>query len=305
MREIHMLEIQRILCPIDFSDASRHALAHAVGIGQWYGARITALNVGSPMMILLSPPVLFTEFSGEVLPGNTNRQALEDRVRDWLSPARSAGLQTDIIVDEGNPAACILEHAASLPANLIVMGTHGRGGFDRLVLGSVAEKVLRKATCPVMTVPPPAVRTSKLPFAQLLCPVDFSDSSIAALRFAFSLAQESNARLTLLHVFEWPSDEASARRVLETSEFHRQWEVETRRQLEALMPDEVRNWCTPEPRLASGKAYQQILSLAASEHVDLIVMGVQGRNPLDLMLFGSTANQVVRQASCPVLTLRS
>jgi nucleotide-binding universal stress UspA family protein len=256
-------------------------------------------------MILLNPPILFAEAPGEMLPGKTNRQELEDRVRDWLAPAHSTGLQTDVLIDEGSPAACILEHAASLPANLIVMGTHGRGGFERLVLGSVAEKVLRKAKCPVMTVPPPAVATSKLPFAHLLCPVDFSDSSIAALGFAFSLAQESNARLTLLHAFEWPSDEASARRVLETSEFHRQWEVETRHQLEALIPDDVRNWCTPEPKLAFGKAYQQILGLAAREHVDLIVMGVQGRNALDLTLFGSTTNQVVRQASCPVLTLRS
>lgn len=299
-----MLEIRRILCPIDFSDASRHALAHAVLIGQWYGSHITALHVGSPM-ILPTPPVLFSESPGQVLPGKTNRQEVEDHVLEWLSPARSAGLHSDVIIDEGNAAASILEHATSLSADLIVMGTHGRGGFERLMLGSVAEKVLRKAKCPVMTVPPPAVATSKLPFARLLCPVDFSDSSIVALRFAFSLAQESNARLILLHVFEWPSDEASARRVLETSEFHRQWEAETRQRLEALISDDVRNWCMPESKLAFGKAYQQILSLAASEQVDLIVMGVQGRNALDLMLFGSTTNQVVRQASCPVLTLRS
>ena len=297
-----MLEIQRILCPIDFSDASRHALTHAVTIGQWYGSQITALHVGSPMVVL-TPPVLFAEVPGRVLPGRTGRHELEDQLQEWLRPAKSAGLQTGVVIDEGNPAARILEHAVSLPANLIVMGTHGRGGFERLVLGSVTEKVLRKATCPVMTVPPPTARTSKLPFAHLLCPLDFSDSSIAALRFAFSLAQESNARLTLLHVFEWPSEE-SARRVLETSKFYREWEVETTRQLKALISDDVRKWCTPEPKLAFGKAYQQILSVAASEHVDVIVMGVQGRNALDLLLFGSTTNQVVRQAACPVLTLR-
>ena len=301
-----MLDIQRILCPIDFSDASRRALAHAVTIGQWYGSHITALHVGNPMIVLTAnPPVLFAEASDGVLAGKTSRLELEDHLGEWLAPAKSAGLQTDVVVDEGDPAARILERARSLPANLIVMGTHGRGGFERFVLGSAAEKVLRKATCPVMTVPPPSAVTSKLPFAHLLCPVDFSDSSIAALRFAFSLAQESNARLTLLHVFEWPSDEASARRVLETSEFHRQWEVETRQRLDALIPDEVRNWCTPEPKLAFGKAYQQILSVAMNEHVDLIVTGVQGRNALDLMLFGSTTNQVVMQAGCPVLTLRS
>jgi nucleotide-binding universal stress UspA family protein len=299
-----MLEIRRILCPTDFSDASRHALDHAIVIAGWYGSRISALHVGNPM-IVLTPPVLFAEFPHDALPGETNRQRWEEQLRTWVSPATGAGIQTDVLVDEGYPAARILEHARSLPADLIVIGTHGQGGFERLVLGSVAEKVLRKASCPVLTVPPPTVSTSRLPFKHLLCPVDFSDSSIAALRLAFSLAQESSANLTLLHVFEWPSDEASARRVLETSEFHRQWEAETRHQLEVLIPDDVRTWCTPEPTLAFGKAYQQILSVAVTTHVDLIVMGVRGRNALDLMLFGSTTQQVVRQASCPVLTLRS
>ena len=299
-----MVEIRRILCPTDFSDSSRHALEHAIVIAGWYGSQIVGLHVGNPM-VLLSIALPVPPFPSLSVPGDTNRQRLGEDVRTWLSPATAAGLQTNVIVDEGNPAGRILDHASSLRPDLIVMGTHGQSGFERLLLGSVAEKVIRKATCPVMTVPPPAASTSKLPFKQLLCPVDFSDSSTAALQFAFSLAQESNARLTLLHVFEWPSDEASARRVLETSEFHRQWEVERRHQLDVLIPDDARNWCTPEPTLAFGKAYQQILRVAATEHADLIVMGVRGRYAIDMMLFGSTTQQVVRQASCPVLTLRN
>jgi nucleotide-binding universal stress UspA family protein len=133
--------------------------------------------------------------------------------------------------------------------------------------------------------------------------VDFSNSSLAALRFSFSLAQESNARLTLLHVFEWPSDDAAGGLV--KSELYQQWEVETRQRLHTLIPSDARNWCTPELKLVCGKAYQEILNLATTEEVDVIVMGVQGRNALDLMLFGSTTNQVVRLASCPVLTWRT
>jgi nucleotide-binding universal stress UspA family protein len=137
----------------------------------------------------------------------------------------------------------------------------------------------------------------------MLCPVDFSESSIAALQFAFTIAQESNARLTIQHVFEWPSDDqVSAKRSFDLSEFRRQWEAETRQRLEGLISDEVRSWCAPEPKLSYGKPYRQILELAEAEHVDLIVMGVHGRNALDLMLFGSTTNHVVRRASCPVLT---
>jgi nucleotide-binding universal stress UspA family protein len=298
-----VVEIRHILCPTDFSDISRHALESAVVIARWYEAQITALHVATPMIMLgtLAPvPPAATE----MLPGESNQPRLMEQLHGWLAPAAAVGLRTHMTVDQGNPATSILDHARTLPADLIVMGTHGLSGFDRLVLGSVAEKVLRKSTCPVMTVPPLTAGTSKLPFAHVLCPLDFSDSSIAALEFAFSLAQESNARLTLLHVFEWPSDEASARRVLETSEFHQQWVAETRQKLEGLIPADARNWCTPESKMTFGKAYYQILHLAANEQVDLIVMGVRGRNPIDLMLFGSTTNQVVRQAACPVVTLR-
>ena len=107
------------------------------------------------------------------------------------------------MVESGYPVRHILARAAALPADLVVMGTHGRSGFERLVLGSVTEKVLRKAPCPVMAVPPPAVTVGKLPYGRLLCPVDFSDSSEAALRFACSIAEEADARLTIVHVFDW------------------------------------------------------------------------------------------------------
>jgi nucleotide-binding universal stress UspA family protein len=108
--EVRMLDIRRILCPIDFSDTSQHAFAHAVTIGQWYGAHITALHVGSPT-IALSPAPWFTESQTDVLLGTPNRRELEDQARKWLSAAGTARLDTDVTIDtdEGSPAACILE----------------------------------------------------------------------------------------------------------------------------------------------------------------------------------------------------
>jgi nucleotide-binding universal stress UspA family protein len=296
-----MLEIRRILCPLDFSDASRRALDHAVMIGGWYHSQITGLHVVNPALVT-EPPTSDSE--GASRPG-ADKEALFERARGWLEPAAKVGVKAEALVETGKPTTRILDYAASLPADLIVMGTHGRSGFDRLLLGSVTEKVLRKATCPVLTVPPPTVSMSHLPFKRLLCPVDFSETSISALQFAFSLAQESDARLGILHVFEWTSDDqVSAKRASELSESRQEWEAEIRRRLEVLIPDDVRNWCAPEPILRYGKPYYQIVTVAQEEHVDLIVMGVHGRNVLDLMLFGSTTNQVVRQSSCPVLTLR-
>jgi nucleotide-binding universal stress UspA family protein len=215
-------------------------------------------------------------------------------------------VQIDVVIDNGNVANRVLDRALSLPADLIVMGTHGAGGFEHLVLGSVAEKVLRKATCPVMTVPPQSRTTSKVPVKRLLCPVDFSESSLSALQFGFSIAQESDAELTILHVFEWlPGDEALTNRPINVPEYRRQLEHDFDEKLHALVPDSVRDWCRPRTRTAHGKAYREILAAATEENVDLILMGVQGRNALDLMLFGSTTNQVVRRATCPVLTLRA
>jgi nucleotide-binding universal stress UspA family protein len=271
-------------------------------MAHWYSAKITALHVCNPIIVPSTdfvvagtPPVaLFTE----------------DEIKDVRAQilrcfgSVEAG-EVDVVIDNGHVADRVLDRARSLPADLIVMGTHGAGGFEHLVLGSVAEKVLRKATCPVMTVPPQARTTSKLPFKRLLCPVDFSDSSLSALQFGLSIAQESDAELTILHVFEWlPGDEPMTNRPINVPEYRRQLEQDFAEKLRALVPDSVRDWCRPSTRMAHGKAYREILGAATEENVDLIVMGVHGRNALDLMLFGSTTNQVVRRATCPVLTLR-
>jgi nucleotide-binding universal stress UspA family protein len=297
-----MLDVRRILCPVDFSDASRHAFAHAVVIGGWYGASITVLHVASPV-VLPEQPIVFAGFP-TVAVAPEDRPTLETRLRDWLE--LPAGRQTaDIIIEDGyNASAHILERAASWPADLLVMGTHGRSGFDRVVLGSVTEKVLRKASCPVLTVPPPAVRVAKLPYKRVLCPIDFSPSSIAAFRFACSIAKESDAHLTLMHVFDSPVDSDWPVQQFDSPEFRAQREAEARHRLDALIADDVRTWAEPATHVSFGKPYRRILAVAEKDEVDLLVMGVHGRNPLDMLLMGSTTNQVVRRASCPVLTLK-
>jgi nucleotide-binding universal stress UspA family protein len=301
--EAVMVEIRRILCPIDFSEASRHALAHAVAIAKWYGSQITALHV-IHLPLVPQPPILSAAVADPVWPTSSGRAAPEEELHAWLEPARRAGVTTEALVDEGSAVGRILDRAKSQQADLIVMGTHGLSGFERFMLGSVAEKVLRKATCPVMTVPPASVTATKIPYARLLCPVDFSDSSLAALRFAYSLAQEANANLTILHVFDWPVDDELLVERFDASEFRRHVEEGARKRLEALVTEEVRQWCTPSTKMAYGKPYREILAEAEREGADLIVIGVRGRNPLDVTVFGSTTNQVVRRASCPVLTLR-
>ena len=297
-----MRDINRILCPVDLSDVSQHAIEHAVVLAQWYDAKITALHISNPIVI---PSTDFTVTGTTPVATLTQEEidGIAAQVRASFAAAQAADV--DVIVDSGHAANRIVERAKSLSADLVVMGTHGAGGFEHLVLGSVTEKVLRKAGCPVLTVPPRTRATSKLPFKRIICPVDFSDSSLAALDFAFSLAQEGEAELTILHVFEWlPADEALTNRPIDVPEYRREVEHDFAAKLQQLVPDSVRTWCRPTTRIGHGKPYREILGVASEDSADLIVMGIHGRNALDLMLFGSTTNQVVRRATCPVLTLR-
>jgi nucleotide-binding universal stress UspA family protein len=301
------MNVARVLCPTDFSDASAHAIDLATLIAGWYKARLAALHV-------VSAAVVLPEFS--LVPGGSVDEAALSALRSAtagrFTEASRAGVGVDVFLEVGSPAALILDKAAALPADMIVMGTHGTSGFQHLMLGSVTERVLRKAVCPVLTVPPRAHATSHIPFSRLLCAIDFSEPSLAALRFALSLAQESDARLTMLHVLEWPWEEPPSPRPEDLpleqgaalAEYRRYREKMALMRLEALVPDSMRVSHRPVTRLSNGKPHVQVLDVANEEGSDLIVIGVHGRNPFDVMVFGSTTNQVVRRATCPVLTLR-
>jgi nucleotide-binding universal stress UspA family protein len=145
-----MPDINNILCPIDFSDASRHALDHAIAMARWYNARIVGLHVfnpvGFPPGVLMAPA-----YVDEAVTAGATIGQMQEEVVACLEPARAAGVKTTGRVETGAPPGAILDCAASIPADLIVMGTHGVSGFEHLVLGSVTEKVLRKAACPVLT----------------------------------------------------------------------------------------------------------------------------------------------------------
>jgi nucleotide-binding universal stress UspA family protein len=302
-----MSAIKRILCPVDFSDASAHAVEQAIAIARWSGATLTALHVDQPIFLMVpGPPLPLDRVSSPRL------GTLCDRTRAFIAPAVGAGVSTVVVVDLGDPVTKILERSARPQADLIVIGTHGASGFQHLLLGSVAEKVLRKAGCPVMTVPPHAQTTSTLPFRRILCPVDFSDWSADALALAGSLAADGQASLDVLHVIEWPWDEPPAPRLRDLPaeqahallEFRRYLEHSATKRMKALIAESVPDACTAATHVCHGKPYAVVLKAAADGKADLIVLGVHGRRPIDLALFGSTANHVVRRATCPVLTLR-
>jgi nucleotide-binding universal stress UspA family protein len=305
-----MIEIRRILCPIDYSDHSRRALDHAIAIARWYESTVTVLRVFSPAPVAaFGPgPVVFEPI---VLTPADRDQLLAD-TKAFAQAESAPGLTIEAVVREGNTAAEILEQAASMKADLLVIGTHGRSGFERLVLGSVAERVLRKANCPVLTVPkrlPDAVPAGPVVYKRILCPVDFSDSSLHALKYAMSMAQEADGQLTVLHVveheFENSVDMAGIGydTGMTIGNFLKQREEALRRLLQEAIAGAT-EFCSVESLMTHGKPWREVLRIATERQSDLIVMGVQGRGAAELLFFGSTTQHVVREASCPVLTLR-
>ena len=199
--------------------------------------------------------------------------------------------------------------AQALPADLLVMGTHGRSGFHRLFLGSITEKVIRTAPCPVLTVPPAAApaSTPEVAFKRILCPIDFSPSSLRALEYALELARQANGRVTMLNVLEYMEPEDPCEHVDLAIRTSRQSFIDRAREhLRELASVESTTWCDLEGTvLADHRAYNAVLRTAASAGADLIVMGAQGTAGVELTLYGSNTHHVVRAAHCPVLTVRA
>ena len=303
-----MLSIKRILCPVDFSEFSRHALEQAVAIARSREASVTVLNVfalapiaeavpvGSP--IAIEPARLAPEMRAE----------LRDELRSFVSPVESAGVALDIDVMDGDPAVAILKDAGRLSADLIVLGTHGRKGFERWLLGSVAERVLREAPCPVLTVPRRAQDTTAVGFGRILCAVDFSGATAPALGCAAALAEDHMSELLVLTVVE-PVTRGGAGLREETSTAAFDARAEFKRvaadRLVASIPPSIREKATVRELVTIGSPASEILHTAQQEDCDLIVLGISKRTPADLLLFGSTAQEVLRQAKCPVLTVAS
>lgn len=302
-----MIDIRRILCPIDFSEFSRRALDHAIAIARWYGSTVTALHVFSPAPVPAFGPG-FAGFEPIVLT-DVDRHQLLAHTKEFVAAESAPGVAIETVLREGNSAVEILAQASATDVGLIVIGTHGRSGFERLVLGSVAEKVLRKARCPVLTVPrrsPDAVPLGPVLFKRILCAVDFSACSMEALKYALSLAQEADGCLTLLHVLapELVGQVGIGEEHITVAALQQQRDAEARRLLESAVPQSANAYCKAEPILLRGTPWREILQVAADRQSELIVMGVQGRGAADLLFFGSTTHHVVRQALCPVLTLR-
>jgi nucleotide-binding universal stress UspA family protein len=301
-----VVELEHILCPTDLSEASTRSLAYAAALARWYKGQLTVLHV-----VPTFDPILVRSASLEG-PVHMVEPASREEILDGLSRVvETAGAKTlnvSLAAEAGDPFRTIIDRAVAIHADLIVLGTHGRSGFERFMIGSVAEKVLRKAPCPVLTVPPhvTASMADDVRFKNILCPIDFSPPALQAFGFALDLARQAEGTVTVLHAIEWLAEEEPREHAhFNVPEYRRHLIDSAREQLRALIAEESRLPGAVRDVVVLGRARQAILDAAAESTPDLIVMGAQGRGGLGLALFGSTTQEVVRAAACPVLTVRS
>jgi nucleotide-binding universal stress UspA family protein len=291
-----MADIRRILCPTDFSEFSDIAFRYALSIAQHYRSKLFVEHVVESWQhpeAAFVPAHYYVEFRSHLL-----RKGQEE-LQKFVKNHANNEIQPEPVVDQGIAADSILALAEAQEVDLIVMGTHGRRGFDRLMVGSVTERVLRKASCPVLAVHKPSHdflssrEQDPSHLNRILFCTDFSENSLRALSHALSLTAEYNAELTLLHVLkDIPSgssiDEATATAM---------------EQLDNLIPPEKPKAGRIKSIVRRGSAYEQIIQLALEAQTDVVIMAVRGRGALNAAVFGSTTYRVIQLGPCPVLAV--
>ena len=289
------IALKNILFLTDFSESSATSVPFATSIARAYGSVVYALHV--------LVPSAYTYMNPEV--AATLLDAEEDRARAEMQrvEAEFSGLPSEVMIERGAAVWPVLsEVLKQREIDLIVLGTHGRTGVQKLLLGSSAEQVFRRAHVPVLTIGPEVQRGTHNGgrFRCVLFATDFNGVSTAAAPYAVSFAQENQSRLLLLHVLPKPKPgkpERDGKRSI----------AEALHQLQELVPAEAELWCRPEAMVQHGDPTEQILAAANQCGADLIVLGVRGMDRLAgaaTRVDRAVTYQVVVQARCPVLTVR-
>ena len=295
-----MLTIKRILVPVDFSKPSLAALRYATALAKARRARLEVLHVveAATYVPTLGAPIDL----GELREAQT--RAAHDRLDKLARDLRRRRLRCRTVLKLGLAATAIADYAKKNATDLIVMATHGRGFVRHLLLGNVAERVVRTAVCPVLTIRA-GTRASAAKLRRIVAATDFSQTSQRALEDAAALARSSRAEMVVLHAVE-PIALAGDLYGFSASAAMDDAVERAARELMAGVVSRLRKKRGLRCRgvLANGTAASMIVGAAKQLRADLVVVGTHGHGGLDRFLLGSVAERVVRTSSKPVLTVR-
>jgi len=293
------MQFSLILCPIDFSEFSVAAFHYALSLAEHYKTNLVVLHA---VELRKYPYADYAASAGDFA---SFRKALCEggsaKLHDFLKKHSHGGIEVRCIVDQGSASDLILSFAQTNDVELIVMGTHGRRGFDRLVLGSTTDRVMRRASCPVLVVSDPAHNAmttgpeGQHRLSRILYCTDFSDNSGRALGYAISITEEYDAELTMLHVTEGHPDPLKAKTLA----------AACTEQLGELIPASKRKGLKLKTIVRLGKPYEEIVQQARDTQTSMITMTARGGDALDRAVFGSTTYRVIQFGPCPVLAVHT
>jgi len=285
------LAVKNVLVATDLSPGCETALNFARAIARRYDSKLFVTNVISPSETAWIPP----EYWG------STQQMIEEAAEKQLRALGSKleGLPHELLLEHGAVSDAVSADIDKLGIDLLVLGTHGREGFGRFMMGSIAEEILRRVTCPILTVGPGV--TTRAPreaeFKEIIFATNFGPESLAAAAYAISLAQEFQARLTLVNIVAEHLESIDPRQVV----------MDRINRLRELVPTEAELWCQPECVVESGKPDEQILNAAKERNADLIVLGakpVAWPTGPATHVSRATAHTLISHAACPVMTVR-
>ena len=286
-----MITIKKILCPVDFFAASDAAVTYAAGLAANYDATLQLLHVISPVPATYEFPLQTVDLTKSLEESSTRE------LKSLQSKVQATGVTVQWELRAGDVYDEIKRAIQAHRPDLIVMGTHGRRGPERWFMGSTTEKLLRHSPVPLVTISASGEKAFGTPrFRRILVTTDFSDGTADALAYAFSVAQENESQVTLLHVLHDVSVDLSGR-------YRESLLNGVRKQLDELVPPEAKNWCDIVTKVETGVPYRIIHRILEDEKVDLLIMNIHGKGMLDRALLGSTAERVVRAATCPVMMI--
>ena len=290
--EATQVTLRNVLFATDFSSYSNAALPYALAVAHQYGVKLYAAHVLSTEAYYFATP--------ETWPALEEAYKTQEQIGVARLEKHLRGIPHEVLVPAGDISDVLFRLIQDHQIDLLVLGTHGRTGLPKLFMGSVAEKIFRQCSCPVLTVGPhvPQGENRVAEFSRILFATDFSDESLAALPYAISLAQEHQAHLSLLHVLKKPG--AGTANLASDTAF-------LVRQLEKLAPPDPDFTFQPEYFVEFGAAAEQILAFARRRAVDVILLGI--RSPIGSLTavthFSHTmAQHIVAQATYPVLIVR-
>ena len=287
---IIMIRIQKIMVPVDFSEASKRAVSYGLSLALEFDARLILAHIAA------YDTAAYEKAKVDLL--------------ELIPLVCRERLTYEIVVKSAEVRSELLGIVDDQKIDLVVMGTHGRSYFEHLMLGSVTERMLRKLHVPVLTVshldPQKEIhKPGTVPLKRILYATDLADGSEQGLEFAIRLARGLDAVLTVAHVI--PSSDAAFRGIETAAAFMPHYANEVRAQAEERLSRNialVSDGSVPiSTTLTEGVPYETINALAAKDKADLIVINLQNKGRLERAVLGTTAERVIRTATVPVLSL--